>query len=312
LPRRPTTSTVAVNEALAGTLKTKEFQKRMPFGDFLKALENSISKKGKEVQFDINEDAFPFDNQRKLEIHEEEVVLPEVPERMPANVALRLAISQVGGGNATYWIRAGQIVITSRERVLSRHYLDSTQIECNFNACPLGDALDELAEQAGVSIIVDSRVANKAQTKVTAKFQGAKLRTAVELLTDTAALKAVVVDNVIYVTKPNNVGAFKEKTNFQLSDGDSTSGGGFQAFTNRSLFSAVDLACGQYVLDGRVKNQMNLRVTAKWINHVQPDTKLRLLTDMAGLRHVVMDDVAYITSPANAKKLEEERARKKP
>lgn len=33
---------------------------------------------------------------------------------------------------------------------------------------------------------------------------------------------------------------------------------------------------------------------------------------MAGLRHVVVDDIVYVTSPENAKKLAEERDRKKP
>src|ERR1019366_8721897 len=81
----------------------------------------------------------------------------------------------------------------------------------------LVDALDDLAEKSGVTIIVDSRVAKKAQAKVTAKFTG-RLETAVRLLTDSVGLKHVVVDNVIYVTSPGNAEKFKANTTIRLGD----------------------------------------------------------------------------------------------
>jgi hypothetical protein len=226
---------------------------------------------------------------------------------MTGGTALRLALSQVGRGEATYYFRSGQIVVTSAKRTLSPHFLESTSVEAKFTNRPLTAALDELAEQSGVSILIDCREWAKAQKPVSARFQEAKLRTAVQLLSDTAGLKAVVVDNVIYVTSPENVAQFKEKTVLRLGHSMTCFGA-----KDRLLTNAVEDFTSNWVMDGRVKNKTNIRVTAKWLNNIESDTALRLLTDMAGLRHVVIDDVTYITSPANAKKLEEEQARKKP
>ncbi len=51
-------------------------------------------------------------------------------------------------------------------------------------------------------------------------------------------------------------------------------------------------------------------MTARFINEVSLGTALDLLTDMAELRYVVVGNVVYVTSPANARALEQ-RQRKK-
>jgi hypothetical protein len=124
-------------------------------------------------------------------------------------------------------------------------------------------------------------------------------------LTESVGLKHVVVDNVIYVTSAANCRDFKNDTDFRQNgaiDG--------MAYKKRPLLEAVgDIS--SWVVDSRVKNKANILVTAKWINPVEADTALRLLTDMAGLKHVVIDDVVYITDAGNAKKLMEEESRRK-
>jgi hypothetical protein len=294
-----------IHKALGTVFETKEFQEKKEFGEFLKKFQKAISKKGKELQIVVDREAFMIDNRTFLHIEEEEITLPPVPTKLVANTAFRLALSQVGRGEANFWLRSGQIVITSNERIRSSYFLKSSYVAGNSKDRPLTDALDELAERSGVSIIVDSRICNKAQTKVAAKFGSAKLETAVCLLTESVGLKHAVVDNVIYVTSPANALEFTGKTDVQLGG---TVGG--MAFKNRPLLAAIGDVC-DWVIDSRVKNKANIRVNAKWINHVEGDTALRILTDMAGLKHVAVDDIVYVTSPANAKKLAE-KVRKKP
>jgi hypothetical protein len=304
---RPSTSIADIRKVLAIPLETKEFQEKMALSDLAKKLEKAISKKGKRIQVlndyeDFRVDggkvtrAFPFDS------------------KFDAKTVLREVLYPVGEGKtrATIWVRSGQIIITSEERARSSYFVDKYDVGVNVKKRPLSDALDALAEQSGVSIIVDSRVAKKAQAKVTAKFDG-RLETAVRLLTDSVGLKYVIVDNVIYVTSAANVDAFKEKTTIRLQD-DPLRGVDIMnemAYKSRPLLDAIGDVSG-YVLDSRVKQKANIRVTAKWLNHVDADTAIRLLTDMAGLPHVVVDGVVYLTDATNAKKLMEEESRKKP
>jgi hypothetical protein len=68
----------------------------------------------------------------------------------------------------------------------------------------LDEALQDLATRTGFSIVVDVRTADKKQTQVTANLANVPLDTAVLLLADMADLKPVLLDNVFYVTTPEN------------------------------------------------------------------------------------------------------------
>jgi hypothetical protein len=53
-------------------------------------------------------------------------------------------------------------------------------------------------------VLVDPRPAEKIKTGVTAKLKNVPLDSAVQLLADMADLKAVLQDNVLYVTSKEN------------------------------------------------------------------------------------------------------------
>ena len=73
---------------------------------------------------------------------------------------------------------------------------------------PLRQVLDEVSEISGISIILDTRVREKAAVAVPAylmnRVVGVGLEKALYLLTDMADLKYVVVGNAVYVTSPAN------------------------------------------------------------------------------------------------------------
>jgi hypothetical protein len=81
-----------------------------------------------------------------------------------------------------------------------------------FDRKPLAEALKELARQAGMNVVVDARVAEKAKTPVTARFQNAPLDTAVGVLADMAELKPFPLDNLLYVTTRENADRLEERT----------------------------------------------------------------------------------------------------
>lgn len=309
IQHQPWIPTGQIRKLFDELIELKDLQGNKSLKEVLQILETRFAKKGKKVQFVINQEAFKKEDPDAPDIERELVRMPLYPKRLTIGTALRLALSRIGSGNATYWLRAGQVLVTTHDKASSSFFLQ-TQIDAvNINQRPLTQALDELAEWSGTTILVDRRVWQKAQVRVTAKLSFFQLETAVRLLTDMAGLKPVVVDNVIYVTSPENAEHFKEKTTIKLS---STISG--MAFKDRPLSSILDdkFTWSNLIVDARVKDKTKVRVTAKFINAVEQETALRLLTDMAGLKYVVVDNILYITSPANARRLEEEQARGKP
>ena len=84
-------------------------------------------------------------------------------------------------------------------------------VQVTADETPLTDALREIAEATGANIIVDVRLKEKAKVPVTAHLQHVPLETAVRLLADMAEVKAVALDNVLYVTTKENADKLKQE-----------------------------------------------------------------------------------------------------
>ncbi len=150
----------------------------------------------------INENSFKMDNPDAAPIADTQIRMQNVQGVSKVRV-LRMILDQIPTNNGAFLVRPDFIeVLTNEESRPERQF-----IEANFRNIPLEDALAELADQSGISIVIDGRVGDKARTPVTARFQHeSNLVTAVRLLADMAELKITVVDRAIYVTpKSNNV-----------------------------------------------------------------------------------------------------------
>src|SRR5205823_1265566 len=103
-------------------------------------------------------------------------------------------------------LRGKQITQQAFLNLLAKHLQQATKKRVTIS-------VDQtlLADQTGVAILVDRRIRDKAETPVTARFNYAKLETAVLLLTDMADLTYVIVDNVIYVTSPKNAAKMRRE-----------------------------------------------------------------------------------------------------
>jgi hypothetical protein len=74
-------------------------------------------------------------------------------------------------------------------------------VHADFDQRPLDDALRELAEATGYSIVLDARQSgDHARLPITALLNNLPLDTAASLLADQAGLEAVLIDNVLQVT----------------------------------------------------------------------------------------------------------------
>jgi hypothetical protein len=141
--------------------------------------------------------------------------LEDVPVRLPrmagvsASRVLGMLTAQL---NASYLVHRDVIEITVPQKTWVENWSlpgtvrdpSLTQlIDAHFPASEhrsLEDALRELSDQSGINVIVDAKVGDKAKTAVSATMSNTPLDTAVRLLADMADLKAVAIDNVMYVT----------------------------------------------------------------------------------------------------------------
>jgi len=118
---------------------------------------------------------------------------------------LRLIVDQVPTANATYVVRPDLVEIMTNEYSLPVMQF----VEGNFQDVPLEEVLADLSDRTGTTILIDSRVGEKAKSLVSANLRTeTNLATAVRLLADMADLKAVIVDRVIYITLRTNMTDF--------------------------------------------------------------------------------------------------------
>jgi uncharacterized small protein (DUF1192 family) len=110
---------------------------------------------------------------------------------------------------ATFVLHEDVIEITTMQAVLGGVYANGQRrglplVNADFEKKPLDEALKELAKQSEFNILIDPRPAEKVKTPVTAKLKNVPLDSAVQLLADMADLKAVLQDNILYVTTKEN------------------------------------------------------------------------------------------------------------
>jgi hypothetical protein len=162
----------------------------------------------------LDRTAFKMETPDISDVRETPVQLPVLKGVSRARV-LRMLLDAIPSDNATYLIRGGHIEITTRSAATAARQA----VHANFVNRPLEEALQELAEQTGLSVVLDSRAAEHGRTPVTAHFRTeTSLLTAVRLLADMADLRVVSADNVLYVTLRTNRTRFPPTELFRKND----------------------------------------------------------------------------------------------
>jgi hypothetical protein len=171
-----------------------------------------------DLTFKVNEKAF------KQEMVEEVLnvaVVATTPLPSAKGLSLERALQDLlarvpSDSGATYLIRDRYIEITTVQ-ALSKEVRGHNNgpllplVNANIDRLLLSEALQLLAEQAGLNVVVDARAGEKAKAAVTARLRNVPLDTAVRLLANMAELKSVQIDNVLYVTTPDNAKALQEE-----------------------------------------------------------------------------------------------------
>jgi hypothetical protein len=197
------------------------------FGEVLDSLAKHF-----DVAFDINERAFNAENLR--DVAKTEIIQPNPipPMKVELRTVLRKVLSRVPiPSGATFTIHDDSIEITTGAFQAAEIWGEFKGphlplVWASIEKIPLDEALRELAEQARFNVLIDTRAAEKAHTQVSGRMRNTPLDTAVRLLADMADLRAVHLDNVLYVTTKENAAALearleKERGQSQTPDDDS-------------------------------------------------------------------------------------------
>jgi hypothetical protein len=188
---------------------------------------------------------------------------------------------------------------------------------------PLKEALGFLSDTFDFSIVIDDAAfkAADAQSDVgNYPVRLAKMHARVSMRTVLRMLLDQVPDATFFIRKD-----FVEVTTLQRLQRDylraeAEPGRLWQplvhaVFEQRPLRDALrelsDVSDVNIVLDPRVGDNARTEVTARFSN-VAVDTAVRLLAAMADLKPVRIDNVIFVTTPANAEALQAEQSKRKP
>jgi RNA polymerase sigma factor (sigma-70 family) len=109
----------------------------------------------------------------------------------------------------------GEVTAMVEEKVLAE-VLHGPIIGIAAENLPLSDFVNQLREQTGANIVVDSRVKEKLSQPVTLTLNDTRLMTALKIAGDAAELAPAVVDNVYYLTTKENAAKLLKETYREL------------------------------------------------------------------------------------------------
>ncbi len=81
---------------------------------------------------------------------------------------------------------------------------------------PLTAAVQELRKLTGANIVIDARCRDSARQAVSATFDDVRLLTALQILADMCELRPVALNNVYYITTPENAARLQREVNRDL------------------------------------------------------------------------------------------------
>ena len=135
----------------------------------------------------------------------------DTPVKLPRMIGIRLSTvlhRLLGQVNGTYLIRPDYIEVVPWEVARPESWKAkrslAPMVNAEFTERPLAEALRELADESGISVVIDGRIGEKAKTRVTATLNSVPIDAAVLILADMADLRPVVLGNVLYVTTKEN------------------------------------------------------------------------------------------------------------
>jgi hypothetical protein len=111
--------------------------------------------------------------------------------------------------NLTFVILGDSVVITTDEVGHMRQMRQRVNIDVKGQT--LADALQKLADDTGVNLLIDPRQADKAKAKINLQLEDVTVETAFRLLTELADLGSASMGNVLFVTSESRADKLRKE-----------------------------------------------------------------------------------------------------
>lgn len=178
--------------------------------DLFKVIAPRLKVNGEPLRLIVEKEAFQEGRKKHTDVMETEVSFEDSPERLYLTQILRIALAKVPQQNATYLVRRGMIIITTKKRA-STKYLLQEKITADYNGTPAGEVLLDLGALTGAHIQLDPRGNDKLNTPISASFaNNVTLKSALRMLTDMVDLQMVEMEEGIYITTPEHAAEMRK------------------------------------------------------------------------------------------------------
>jgi hypothetical protein len=207
----------AILSSLQVEIASRDFTQTTKFNELLDLVRDTLKSSGREVIFAVDDEAFREESNDVPVPNDASINLKNLPAKTTINHLLRQALKQLPVKSAIV-VRAGRVDIVPLSRT-SKEYMLNQTFHVDFKDRPLTLALEEISDLTGVSIVIDARAKQKAQSPVTARFHDdVALQDAVRMLTEMAELKIVYLVTGIYITTPEHANVMQKELK-QLYEG---------------------------------------------------------------------------------------------
>ncbi len=110
--------------------------------------------------------------------------------------------------NLKFGLTREGLYISTEEGVITAQLRQRVTIDCDGTDFAI--SIRQLADETGANVVVDPRLGEKAKAAVTLKLEDVPLETAVRLMAEVVDLRAVRMNNVLFVTTPEKAKALRE------------------------------------------------------------------------------------------------------
>lgn len=146
-----------VRKALMESLNVPaEFHQAVQFKNVLDYVQHSLDERKKGVEIVLDDNAFKTENPEVPNLMESNVTLPTNARRMTAFEMLDWAVRQFPSNNAIVVVANGRVEITTVTDGCLNGRLEAG-ILFQVHDVPLRQAIDDLADQAGFTVVIDPR-----------------------------------------------------------------------------------------------------------------------------------------------------------
>ncbi len=163
------------------------------------------------INFRIDDAAFEATIQQKEIVDKIRVQAAPSPDTSPGEVLEQMLNRLKVEGNpgleiqASFVVRNRAVIIVPTSQAFVPMMALKQRVRVDFQKATLEQAIETLADMTGANIVLDGRLGElREKPGITLTLDHVALDTAIDLIADMIGVRAVAIDNVLYVTTPDN------------------------------------------------------------------------------------------------------------